>query len=656
MLNQSEPPVAEKVAVKPPIISNLDTLSMLSRMYMSTITNGVLAPRLRSDVMEQMRLGRLSVLKHLLESDPQTTMHALEHGFIRNQREIRMSGILQQPLDKTEAEIIDKIRLGMSQGIKAPYFLNLLAISHLYFQPFELPFVPDGLDKIDGDIAITQLYLSYFMTESTIVNRDDGQKIADQLICIMDWCSQQISNATSRGAVEFTRWIANIILPNIGALNVNPMIYTNINCIAVSQARGRLIKSLNDFQEWIDKKPVPKFDRKPVSSKGRKVRIGYLIRSLGQGPDTQVILAEIGEFDPEKVEVFIYSRDVHDNSFQHNAAFYRRFYNKIAEVRSIAHRPTREVIEKIRQDELDIFIAHDATSYSFGQFDLLSGHRIAPVQLYLNRLMSISSGLDSFDYYVAARTPPQNFTALTLQTTEQVRQVPGALIAYDRANQIAPSTVISRETLGIGQNDIVLLCGAAASKIGPICCELFVRILAELPQAKLVLASFNPAWGGLYTQPMLEVRLSNTLRKYGVKRDRIIMIGELSPQDVPQLTSLADIYLNQTPLGGATWLTKCLSQGLPPVVMDTTLLNGIGDQSLVRGAGFEELIAKDENDYVRLAVELASNKEKRDAIRERIIAARNNMPHNDLVTFSKQMQDFYISLNDEMAEKAAATL
>ena len=634
---------------KAPIVSIMDTMVRLMGMYQIVKPTDLLAPALRTDILEQLRIGRFNLLKYLLEGSPSVAMLALGHGLLRNQYAIRTIGLLYLPLEPAEADIISRIRSDLSQGARSPFFINMLAIAHLYCQPFDVPFVTDGLHDISKDSDVVQHYLSFFMYEAMSVMPEDDIKIANNLLRIINWTVEQLESVTGGTITERTRWVASTILSNIGGLTVNQMVFSVYNSLQVAKARGRLIHAFNRFHEFAYGYTVSPFTRKAKPAKGRKIRVGYLIRSLGQGADTQVILAEIGNYDSEKVEVYIYSRDVQDNSFQHNVAFYRRFYAKVTEVRTVAHRPVKEVVEKIRKDELDMFIAHDATSYACGLFDQISAYRVAPVQVYLNRLMSISSGLDSFDFYAAARTPDAITPLLSEQTTEKVRSVPGTTIAYDKFAQVPPSRVITRDMLGVKDDEILLLCGSAASKIVPACCDLFVRVLKELPQAKLVMAAFNPAWGGMMAQQLLETRLSIALKKHGVSRDRIVMIAELAPQDVPQLTELANLYLTQWPLGGATWMVKCLNSALPLIVMESPLLNGIGDPSLVRGAGFEELIAKDAEDYVRLAVDLANNKEKRADLRQRMKAAKEKMPHNDIVTFSKQMQDFYIGLVDETA-------
>jgi predicted O-linked N-acetylglucosamine transferase (SPINDLY family) len=88
--------------------------------------------------------------------------------------------------------------------------------------------------------------------------------------------------------------------------------------------------------------------------------------------------------------------------------------------------------------------------------------------------------------------------------------------------------------------------------------------------------------------------------------------------EVRALNRLADVYLDALPYSGATSLLDPLLEGVPTVVADGCELRFSQGAAMLRELGCPELIACDEEDYIRLAVRLGADASLRQALRERI--------------------------------------
>lgn len=622
-------------------IGVLDRLQTIMNAYSKVPPNTIILSPLSDALMQQMRLGRTCLLKKLLEADAHITERVLRHPALWDALQ---KGLLHQPTEPAEKAIVEQVRDAFfAYGWKSSRAINFLPIVMMYYRAFELPILTDGIQQLDKETL--SAYLCYLKQTPMCIYRGEDRKHAEHLVRLIDWCIDQISNPACHA------WAIPNLLPHIQSMDICATFHADLDVDMAPRARGRMVKALNDLLISTKSQTIEPFTRKVQPASGRKIRIGYMCRSMQHGADNQALLGEIGQFDPDKIEVYLYPRDIQDQVYEHNANFYRHLLGKVTEIRTIWGLDAEKFINRLRKDELDIFVLHDSSSFGFGFYDISLWHRVAPIQIILSRMSAMSTWYDCFDYYLIPQVRDDLMPVLEKQASEKLRRAPGVLSVYERTHQPRADHVITRQMLGVKDDEVLFLCGSAATKMIPAVCETFARILQQVPKSKLALATLHPAHGGERLLPLLHERLNVAMNRYGIDRNRIVILNRLEPQDVPQLMDLTDVYLSQWPLGGSTWIMMCFESATPNVVKDCDLMHGIGNQSLMRSAGFDELVAKDEDGYVKLAVELATDRDKRQVIRERLIAARSSLPHFDAATFSRQMQDCYIGIVDEMAAR-----
>ena len=311
----------------------------------------------------------------------------------------------------------------------------------------------------------------------------------------------------------------------------------------------------------------------------------------------------------------------------------------VSGIRSLKDLPVNEAVVLIRKDALDVFIQSNATSLGAKNSDRILAHKLAPVQVAINRILALSTGLPSFDYFLAAPSPRERLDGFQRECTEKVRAMPTSMLAYTPPPDPPPLDLIDRKRLGISDGEIVLLSGAAVDKLVPALLDCWARILAAVPEARLVLVPFNPAWGGRLFNRTLRHRLRVAFAPHGVSTDRVVLLDERHPRDVNQLLKLADIFLGSFPHAGATWLMKAIYFGVPPVVRGGPWLRGTGDQSFVRSVGLPELVGEETEDYVAVAVRLASDPAFRAEMRRRLAATRDTASFLEPESHSLQFAD-----------------
>ena len=108
----------------------------------------------------------------------------------------------------------------------------------------------------------------------------------------------------------------------------------------------------------------------------------------------------------------------------------------------------------------------------------------------------------------------------------------------------------------------------------------------------------------------------------------------------------ADLFLDTTPVNAGTTCSDALWMGLPIVTCAGESSSSRMAGSLLSAIGAPELITYDLKDYYNLALDLATDSKKLQAIRSKIIANRDTTPLFDSPLFTRDLESAYINLMD----------
>ena len=148
---------------------------------------------------------------------------------------------------------------------------------------------------------------------------------------------------------------------------------------------------------------------------------------------------------------------------------------------------------------------------------------------------------------------------------------------------------------------------------------LWAKVLTALPSAKLFLKTKQLA-DPLVVQDTLE-----RFERVGVTADRLILEGPSPRADYFESYNKVDIALDPFPFPGGTTSVEGLWMGVPVVTLKGERFISHNGQTIAHNAGQANWIAHDAADYVRLALEAASDLEKlarvRAGLRAQVLAA-----------------------------------
>jgi predicted O-linked N-acetylglucosamine transferase (SPINDLY family) len=343
-------------------------------------------------------------------------------------------------------------------------------------------------------------------------------------------------------------------------------------------------------------------ERRPL----RRMNIGYLSADFKQHSVSSFFEPLLAAHDKSRFKVFCYSAVAFPD------AVTQRIAEASEEWRDISRLGDDWVADRLRADRIDILV--DLGGHTGDARPLLFARKLAPVQVtwlgYPN-----TSGLAAIDYRLTdGIADPQGATERF--HVEKLVRLERSFLCYGPppgAPEVGelPLARAGHATFGCFNN---------LAKVGPSMIALWARLLKALPDAHLKLKSF-----GLAAESARH-SIREQFTALGIAAERLELSGPAeSSQDHLAQYHAVDIALDVFPYNGAATTCEALWMGVPVVTLaGQTHVSRVG-ASLLNAAGFADLVASSEEEYVAKAVDLAGDSERlrvlRQSMRERLRAS-----------------------------------
>lgn len=282
----------------------------------------------------------------------------------------------------------------------------------------------------------------------------------------------------------------------------------------------------------------------------------------------------------------------------------------------------------IRACHIDLLI--DLCGHGPGNRILVFARKPAPVQVsYLD--YSATTGLSSIDYRLTTEYCDPSGTSEQYYS-EKLCRLGDAYWTYNPAVRLPESALPARSNGYVSFGSFNLYYRITSEVLG-----LWSRLLASIPDSRLVIVGV--AAGS--TQAALLERLNHA----GITRDRVSVHGVVSYQKYNELMGTVDVALSPFPYNGATTMMDCLWNGLPVVAKEggETFCSRLGCSVLAQ-MGLSELIARDDDDYIRIATELASALPELANLRQSLRQRLEQSPLRDFSGFTRGLELAYRSM------------
>ena len=340
-----------------------------------------------------------------------------------------------------------------------------------------------------------------------------------------------------------------------------------------------------------------------LAQAGRCLRIGYVSADFRRHALSDFFLPLLGEHDPASVEVHCYSNAAVVDEITRRCEQMAPHWHDIFGIEDAA------AAALIESDAIDILV--DLSGHTSGNRLGLFAHKPAPVQVtYLG--YPGTTGLAQMDYRItdALADPPGSSEGYY---REQLLRLPHSLWCFSpplAMPDVGRLPAVESGAITFGSLN-------SAFKLTPRTVALWSRLLLAVGGSKLILA-------GVAAGAPRE-RISREFVLNGVDPARLEFHGFLPWPQFWALHHRIDIALDTFPSNGGATSCETLWMGVP-------LINLAGDSFLSRAglsilttAGLSDLVARTEDEYLRIARELADDRRRlgqlRAGMRDRLRAS-----------------------------------
>ena len=295
-----------------------------------------------------------------------------------------------------------------------------------------------------------------------------------------------------------------------------------------------------------------------------------------------------------------------------------------------------QLSRRIETDQIDILL--DLAGHTSMQRMSLFGHRAAPVQATFLGYPG-STGVPNIDWLIAdAVVAPAGDESLY---SEQLMRLPNTVFCY------SPETDYPYPEYNQSHAERTLTFGSFNNvpKLTPHTIKLWSEILHAVPDSKLVLKAPS------FKDDSAIRAFTERFAAQGIDSERLEFRGPVGLTDMMAEYADIDIALDPVPYNGGTTTLQAMWMGVPVVVKAGHNFVSRMGASFMSAADLGDWVAEDDADYVRIAKQMAADRQAlltlKQTLRERLQAS----PAWDVDQYSK---DFEQSLDKMWAEYLAA--
>jgi predicted O-linked N-acetylglucosamine transferase (SPINDLY family) len=293
--------------------------------------------------------------------------------------------------------------------------------------------------------------------------------------------------------------------------------------------------------------------------------------------------------------------------------------------------PDREVAELSRKLEVDIAV--DLNGFTTNSRPGIFAQRAAPIQIDFLAYPG-TMGAEYMDYLIADHTLIPK--ASQCHYSEKIVYLPDSYQVNDSRRAISPKSCARIEE-GLPETAFVYCCFNNSYKISPDVFDIWMRILGRVEGSVLWLLEDNPC---------AVENLRKQAARRGIEPQRLVFAKRVPVDRHLARQRLADLVLDTLPYNAHTTASDALWVGLPVLTRTGETFASRVATSLLRAVGLPELITATESEYEELAVELARNPQRLQALRLHLQQIRPTAPLFDTQTFTRHLESSYTAIYD----------
>ncbi|HIK27431.1 MAG: tetratricopeptide repeat protein [Oscillatoriaceae bacterium SKW80] len=372
-----------------------------------------------------------------------------------------------------------------------------------------------------------------------------------------------------------------------------------------------------NYPQWVKPLSMP-----PLSPNG-KIRIGYVSRCMKWHTVGKLMLGWLRNCNHQDFEVFCYYTYRKEDFYTKQFCLYSDIFHHIPD-------DLEAVCQQILADQLHVLVFIEiGMDPAMTQIAAL---RLAPVQC-TTWGHPITSGLPTIDYFISSELmEPENGKE---HYSEQLICLPNIGIAY--AKPSLPEVVKTRSEFGLRDDAVLYLSCQSLFKYLPQYDYIFAAIAQRVPQSQFVFLSHQRSE---HINEKFKLRLQRAFAEFGLNsKDYCVMLSRLNTPDYLSLNLVSDVFLDTFSWSGGNTTLEAIACNLPVVTCPGEFMRGRHSYGILKMLGVTDTIAKNEAEYIEIAVRLGLDSEWRKSIVEQI-ASRHSYLYDDKICV-EALEEFY---------------
>jgi predicted O-linked N-acetylglucosamine transferase (SPINDLY family) len=291
--------------------------------------------------------------------------------------------------------------------------------------------------------------------------------------------------------------------------------------------------------------------------------------------------------------------------------------------RDIVGLSDEQLARQIREDRIDVLV--DLAMHTPPNRLPAFARKPAPVQVCWLAYPG-STGLRTMDYRLSDPflDPPGTDESVY---SERTIRLPDSFWCYGPgpAPDPAPAPCSKSGAVTFG-------CLNKFAKASDAALDLWARTLAAVPGSRIIIHALPCS------------RLAEIVERFrlaGVEKDRLRFVGKQPWSSYVRMYSEIDICLDPFPWGGGITTCDALWMGVPVVTLSGDTAVGRGGRSILSNLGLPELVAYTQDQYIKIAVDLARRPEATQALRQSMRSRMLASPLMNAAKFARDVEAAY---------------
>jgi protein O-GlcNAc transferase len=386
---------------------------------------------------------------------------------------------------------------------------------------------------------------------------------------------------------------------------------------------------LDECRRWSARHETPLRDaQKPHTNDrtaSRRLKIGYVAADFRDHCQSLFF----SHHDHEQFEIYCYSSVERPDDLTRRLAGYADVWREVREL------DDEHLAQQIRADGIDILV--DLAMHMADGRPLLFARKPAPVQVAWLAYPG-TTGIGAIDYRLTdpqldpdPDLEPQGSHALAPNErhyTEASLRLPDSFWCYDPLTDEPAVNALPALTAG----HLTFGCLNNPCKLTDRTLAMWSAVLRQVPQARLLLMA--PAGNA-------HQNLAQRMERQGIDPQRVSFVPFQPRTDYLRTYHQIDLGLDTFPYNGHTTSLDSLWMGVPVVTRIGATAVGRGGLSQLVNLKLSELAAGSDEAFVRIAVELAADRQRLAALRQGLRQRMEHSPLMDGARFARNVEEAY---------------